>query len=121
MQETEKYFDAENLVDEVLITEPGFSLPDNFADMVADKVSRKFAWQQYIKEFFIYLGAFAGIAIIFISIALKWYDINWNEWFDFIWANISLIIGISIIAIFVLFTDRVVLRYFMFKADVETV
>ncbi|MCK5731333.1 MAG: hypothetical protein KAH68_09690 [Draconibacterium sp.] len=118
MQETEKYFDAENLVDEALITEPGFSLPDNFADMVAEKVSRKFAWQQYIKEFLIYLGAFAGIAIISAVIALIWYDTNWTDWLNFIIANAGLVVGINFLAVFILFADRVLLRYFMFRAEV---
>ena len=47
MHEHEKYYDVENLVDEVFKSEPGFSLSDGFADKLAEKVSRKFAWIQY--------------------------------------------------------------------------
>jgi len=74
MRDNEKYLDAEKLVDEALIADPGFSLPDNFAEIVAEKVGRKFAWQQ-------------------------------------------LVVGINIIVVFILFADRVLLRYFMFKAE----
>lgn len=117
MRENEKYFDAGNLVDEVLKTDPGFSLPDNFAEMVAEKVSRKFAWQQYVMEFLIYLGAFVGIAIISAAIALIWYDTSWTEWLNFIIKNAVLVVGINFLAVFILFADRVLLRYFMFKAE----
>lgn len=119
MRENEKYFDAGNLVDEVLKTDPGFSLPDNFAELVAEKVGRKFAWQQYVKEFLIYLGAFIGMGIVSAGIALIWYDTNWKVWFDFIVSNISLVVGINIIVVFVLFADRVLLQYFLFRAEAE--
>ncbi len=121
MRDNKKYFDAGKLVDEALKTEPNFSLPDNFAEMVAEKVSRKFAWQQYVKEFLIYLSAFIGMGIISAAIALIWYDTNWKVWLDFIVSNIGLVAGINIIAVFILFADRVLLRYFLFKAEVEVV
>ncbi len=119
MRENEKYFDAAKIVDEALKSEPNFTLPDNFAEMVAEKVSRKLAWQQYVKEFLIYLGAFVGIAMVSAAIALIWYDTNWTEWLDFFVSNISFIVGINILVIFILFADRVLLRYFMFKSKVE--
>ena len=84
MRENEKYFDAAKIVDEALKSKPNFTLPDNFAEMVAEKVSRKFAWQQYVTEFLIYLGAFVGIAMVSVAIALIWYDTNWKEWLDLI-------------------------------------
>ena len=117
MRDNKKYFDAEKLVDEALIADPGFLLPDNFAEMVAEKVGRKFAWQQYVKEFLIYLGAFIGMGIVSAAIALIWYDTNWKEWLNFIVSNIGLVVGINIIVVFILFADRVLLRYFMFKAE----
>ena len=57
MYSEEKYFDTEKILDEVLKTEPNFKLSDNFADMLAEKVGRKFAWEMYFREFIIYLGA----------------------------------------------------------------
>ncbi len=121
MQGTKKYLDVENLVDEVLTAEPGFSLPNNFAEMVAVKVSRKFAWEQYFIEFLIYLGTIIGMGIVSAAIALFWYDTNWQEWLDFVVSNIGLVAGAGIITIFILFADRVLLRYFMFRAEPEQV
>ena len=121
MLKNEKYFDAGKLVDEALKTEPDFSLPDNFAEMVAEKASRKFAWELYLKEFLIYLGAFIGMGIVSAAIALIWYDTNWKVWLDFFVSNFSFIAGISTLAIFILFADRVLLRYFMFKSEAEIV
>ena len=117
MRENEKYFDAAKIVDDALKSEPNFSLSDNFAERVAEKVSRKLAWQQYVKEFLIYLGAFVGIAMVSAAIALIWYDTNWTEWLNFFISNAGLVVGINFLAVFILFADRVLLRYFMFRAE----
>ena len=121
MLENDKYFDAGKIVDEALKTEPRFLLRADFAEMVAGKVSRKFAWEQYLKEFLIYLYVFVGMGIAAAGMAFIWFDVNWKEWLDFIITNAGLVSGINILAIFVLFADRVLLRYFMFKAEVEVV
>lgn len=121
MLENNKYIDAEKLVDQVISTSPGFSLPDSFAEMVAEKVSRKFAWEQYLKEFLIYLGVFLGIGIVTGVIVFIGLEYNLKDWITFITANVSLIISIYVISIFILFADRVLLRYFMFKSKIEVV
>lgn len=117
MRENEKYIDAGKLVDEALTAEPSFLLSANFADLVAAKVSRKLAWEQYVKEFLIYLSAFVGMGIVSAAIALIWYDTSWKEWLDFIVSNVGLLVGINIIVVFILFADRVLLQYFLFKAE----
>ncbi|MCF6357703.1 MAG: hypothetical protein L3J54_07840 [Draconibacterium sp.] len=121
MQENKKKLDVEDLMDEVLTTEPGFSLPDNFAEMVAVKVSRKFAWEQYFIEFLIYLSVFIGMGIVSAAITLFLYDVNWKQWLVFIVSNIGLVAGVSIITIFILFADRVLLRYFLFRGETEII
>jgi hypothetical protein len=121
MLEHEKYFDAEKLVNEALNVEPGFSLPDNFADMVAEKVSRKFAWIQYLKEFFVYLSVIIAMGLGIAGTSIFWFDANWKTWLDFIGSNVGIVAGIGILITFVLFADRVLLRYFMFKSNMETV
>ena len=107
-------------MDEALKTAPQFSLPDNFADVVAEKANRIFAWKQYLKEFLIYLGVFVGLGLAAAAMALIWFDANWKNWFEFIVSNIGLVVGINIIGIFILFADKVLLRYFMFKSKIET-
>lgn len=121
MLENDKYFDTGKLVDEVFTTSPGFSLSGNFAEMVAEKVGRKFAWEQYLKEFLIYLSVFFGIGLVSAAITFMAFEYNLKEWFDFILTNVSLIIGIYVISTFILFADRVLLRYFMFKSKMETI
>ena len=108
-------------MDEALKTEPRFSLPGNFAEMVAGKVSRKFAWEQYFKEFLIYLSVFVGMGIASAGMAFIWFDADWKVWFDFIISNVGLVAGINVLSVFVLFADRVLLRYFMFKSKIEVV
>ncbi len=119
MLDNEKYLDAEKLVDEALNADPGFLLPDNFADMVAEKVSRKFAWTQYLKEFFVYLSVIVGIGVGIAGMSVFWFDANWKTWLAFVGSNVGVIVGIAIITTFILFADRVLLRYFMFKSKLE--
>ena len=80
---------------------PDFSLPNNFADVLAEKVGRKFAWQQYIKEFLIYLAVIVGIAMVTAAIAFIWYEADWKQWLDFFIGNIGWIVGLNILVVFV--------------------
>lgn len=116
MYNEDKYFDSDKLLDEVLKTGPGFVLPDNFADQLAAKMDRKFAWNQYIREFLIYLGAILGLLAIPVSIQFIFFGAKWHDWFLLVTNNLSLIGGIMILLIFILFTDRVLLRYFMHRS-----
>lgn len=115
MQDPKKYYDAETLLDEVLQSEPGFSLPDNFANEIVKKVERKFAWEQYIREFLIYFCVFIGMAGVLVAMKFIWFDADWKEWLGFVANNAGIVAGLVIIPTFILFVDRVVLRYFMFK------
>ena len=117
MYSEEKYFDADKLVDNALKTEPQYKLSDNFADMLAEKVSRKFAWNQYFREFLIYLGAIAGLLAIPIAFQFVLFDANLEEWLMVFMANIQLVVGIIFLLVFILFADRVLLRYFMHKTS----
>lgn len=115
MYNEEKYFDSEKLLDEVLKTEPGFELPDNFANLVAAKMERKFAWEQYFREFLIYLGAITGLLAVPVTIQFIFFGAVWQEWVRLVINNISLIGGVMFLVIFILFADRVLLRYFMHR------
>ena len=111
----EKYFDTEKLLDEALKTEPQYVLSDNFAELLAEKMSRKFAWKQYFTEFLIYFGVIAGLVAVSVAIQFVLFDASWQGWLNFIRANIAIVIGILFLLVFVLFVDRVLLRYFMYK------
>ncbi len=117
MRKEENFNDVEKLVDEALIAEPGFLLSDSFADLVAQKVSRKFAWQQYLHEFLIYLGVFVGAGVVWAAMSFIFFGADWHVWLDFAVSNAAIILGINIIVVFVLFADRVLLRYFLFRAE----
>ncbi len=113
MLNNEPYFDREKMLSEVLTSEPDFSLSDNFADAVARKVERKTVWNEYIREFLVYLAALAGIAVIMVAMAVLWYEADWKESLGFLINNLSWIAGINLVVVFILFADRVLLRYFM--------
>ena len=121
MLENKNYIETDKMLDEAFTSSPDFSLPGNFAEMLAEKVSRKFEWEQYLKEFFIYLSVFLGIGIASAAISLMAFEYNWQKWFDFLLTNVNLILAVYVVSTFILFADRVILRYFMFKSKIETV
>lgn len=105
---------TEKILDEVLTTPPDILLPDNFADVVAQKMQKRFIWREYIIEFAAYFGAFVGLVLVAAGIAFFWYGANWNEWLNFISANVWTVAGANFLLLFILFTDRVLLPYFLF-------
>lgn len=110
---------TEDFVVNALKQDPGFSLPDNFADMLAEKVGRQFAWAQYLREFLIYLAVLVGISGVVAVMALIWFQNDWKNWFDFLVSNIWLVAGINILSVFILFADRVLLRYFLYRSELK--
>jgi hypothetical protein len=111
--------DTETVLNEVLKSEPQYSLPEHFADMVATKVARKFAWESYFGEFLIYLGVIAGILLVSAIMAFIWFNADLKEWAQFFVSNISWVAGINILALFILFADRVLLRYLFYKMSLK--
>lgn len=112
--------DSERILNEILKSEPQYSLPGNFADMVANKAGRKFAWESYFKEFLIYLGVIAGIIAVAAAMAFIWFSADLKEWTTFLLSNISWVAGINILVIFILFADRVLLRYLFYKMSLKS-
>jgi len=112
---------TDHWLEETLNAAPGFKLPGNFADRVAAMAVRRFAWNQYFKEFLIYLGAVAGIAALSVAMAFVWLDASWKEWLAFIAENITIFVGVNILAVFVLFADKVLLRFFFYRFSKSSV
>jgi hypothetical protein len=115
MQNDDKHIIAEKWVDEALTTPPVFKLSDNFAERVAAKAVRRFAWEQYFREFLIYLSAFLGFIAVTVALAFIFFGADWLEWKHFFVTNLSLIVSLNIIGLFILFADKVLLQYFFFK------
>lgn len=120
MQKDEQHILTDGWMDEVLKTPPAYTLSNDFAEKVAGKVSRRFAWQQYFREFLIYLGSFIGIVAITVGMAFTWLEADWQAWQKFLLNNATLVVGINILGLFVLFADRVLLRYFFFRFSRKT-
>lgn len=114
-----KQFNKSELLDEVLKSRLEISLPENFADKVALKATQRFAWEQYFREFLIYLGVVVGIAGLTVGMAFFWLKASWQEWLQLFTGNTQLIIGINFLLVFILFADRVLLRYFFYRFSVN--
>lgn len=110
-------FDAEKIVNEAFKAHPQYKLSENFTDALVDKMKKGFAWQQYLREFAIYLAVICGISLITIVLAFVWYETKIDNWVTILGANLTWVLGINFLLVFVLFTDRVLLRYFMYRAS----
>ncbi len=121
MTKKENFFDTDELMSEVLKTDPGFTLSDNFADQIAKKVETNFAWQQYFKEFLIYLAVLLGIAGVVTGMSFMWFGLKLDVAISYLLSNISFITGTLFLIVFILFADRVLLRYFMYRSTKEII
>jgi hypothetical protein len=119
MTKKENFFDTDELLNEVLKAEPGFTLSDNFADQIAKKVDTSFTWQQYIREFLLYLAVLLGIAGVVTGMSFLWFGLELEVAISFLLSNIPLISGILVLGVFILFADRVLLRFFMYRSSNE--
>ncbi|WP_319501150.1 hypothetical protein [uncultured Draconibacterium sp.] len=119
MYNEDRNFDTDKLLKEAFTSEPEFKLSENFTDALVKKVEQRFAWKQYLREFAIYLAVILGIMLVVAVLAFVWYDVTVSGWLAFLTRNTSLVVGINLLMVFVLFADRVLLRYFMYRASSE--
>lgn len=117
MSEKGKFFDSNQLIDEVLKTDPDFKLSDNFANRIAVKAENSFAWKQYWKEFLIYLGVLLLIAGVIVALLFMWFGLKQDIAISFLLSNYSPVSGLFILGIFILFSDRVLLPYLMYRSS----
>jgi len=116
MQENKTNTDAEHMVDELLKTSPGYQLPDGFAEKLMHKFEAYVAWKSNLKEFLIYFAVVVGIMAITGAMGFFLMAETWNKWIDLFFANIGTVIGLIVLLIFILFMDKVLLRYFTQKS-----
>ena len=121
MTKKENFFNTDELMQEVLKTDPGYDLSDDFADKIAQKVKARFAWEHYFKEFLIYLGVLLGIAGVVTGMSFLWFGLKTDIAISYLQSNIPIIIGTVFLVVFVLFADRVLLRYMMYRSSKEMI
>ncbi len=109
--------ELDQILDETLKSEPDFNLPSDFAELLSLKISKQSVLKQYINEFFLYLSVFMAIAGLSIA-TIYWMDQTiLDQIILFIQQKYLAIIGINLILVFILFTDKVLLRYFHFRIN----
>lgn len=113
--------DTDRMVDEILKSDPGYTLPDDFADRLSHRFEKHFSWNLYFNEFLIYLATIAGI--IFTAVAMAYFLMSelWGEWLKAFFNHWEEVAGIVILLTFILFADRVLLRYFSYRVNKKTV
>ncbi len=103
------------ILNEALSSEPDFKLSENFADNVSSQINRESVLKQYLLDFLNYLMVFVGLGIL--TLAIFYYQ-NSDVIImikAFIKENYTWLIGCNVLLLFVLFVDKVLLRYAHFK------
>ena len=119
MLKDEKHTAIDKMLNEVLTSEPEFKLKTGFADRMAAKVGREYALKEYFREFLIYLGALIGLAAVYAGVTFIWYSANVKEWLNFLQNNLSLVIGINVLIVFILLADKVLLPYLFYRYSIK--
>ncbi len=110
---------VEQLINQSLKAEPKYVLSFNFANKVILKVQKKQALKNYLKEFLLYFGVILGIVVIPFAIFYLFNSDIITDWVALVLSNITLIAGILFILVFILFADKVLLRYFSFSLSLN--
>jgi len=79
------------------------------------KFAKYTVWKQNIREFLIFLAA--GLGLLGVTVAMLFFLMAeiWQKWTEWIIHNQMGVIGIGVLLVFILFTDKVLLRYFSFR------
>jgi hypothetical protein len=109
--------DLGQLVDETLKTSPDFYLPEDFAQKMALRFEKMQAIRVYFREFLIYVAA--GIGMLAITAAMFFFLMSetWDKLLKWAGSNIIEMVGFAVVLIFILFADRVLLRFFYLKTN----
>ena len=102
--------ELENVIEKSFRTEPGFQLPDDFAQKVTFSVVRREQWKNDLNE---YISLTAVILALISVVAGLYYYIDKEfviKVFSFVSGNVFQVVLIVFLLNFILFTDRVLLR-----------
>jgi hypothetical protein len=98
-------------LDEVLVTDPGYTLPDGFAERISVMVKKRTEAGQMLKDFVIYIAIFLVVSIIAGTFGYFMKLSIFEKFSSLIAGNLLWVAGTILILLFVLFADKVVLPY----------
>lgn len=102
-------------LDEILKTSPDLELSPDFADRMSMKFEKYTVWKQNIREFLILFAAGLGLLGITVAVFIFLMAEIWQKWMEWFIGNQTGVIGIGVLLVFILFADKVLLRYFSFR------
>jgi sterol desaturase/sphingolipid hydroxylase (fatty acid hydroxylase superfamily) len=74
----------------------------------------------YLREFAIYAGAILGVIAVLAAVHIFLAGADWKSWTKFVGDNLVMVIAAAFLLLFVLFTDRVLLRYFLHRSKIDS-
>ena len=108
--DSKQRYDSDNdlLLDKLLKEEPGYFLPDDFADKLAKKIEIRLSVRQNVIEFLTILGV---ILAIFITFGGIYYFLNKEDFLNLTSFLNNGYTGVAaVIVLFIFFMDKVMLR-----------
>ena len=103
-------FDLDKYINGALKQEPDFFLSPDFADKMTEKISRRYSFQESLREYSIYVSVFLGLAAFVCAFLLYINKENLSQISGFITGHFTEIVSLVFIANFILFADKVLLR-----------
>ncbi|MDX9883951.1 MAG: hypothetical protein RBS73_17970 [Prolixibacteraceae bacterium] len=103
-------FEFDKYITDAMKEEPGFFLSSGFADKLTEKVNRRYALRESLKEYSVYAAVFLSLAFIVFAFLLFINRDNLQYIQLYFSRYLTEIISLVFIANFILFTDKVILR-----------
>lgn len=103
---------TDEMMNALLSSAPDFVLPGDFAQKVVDKAVKRQALRNYFSEFIIYFLVIASLILVGIA-SYVWVNPNPDRLLGLLGPNLRYILAGTFIFVFVLFTDKVILRFYM--------
>lgn len=99
----------DKFLDNLLKEELPFTLPDDFAGKVAQRMVRQTTWKMRMQHLLVYAAVILGCFLVVGVILYYFSGEDRQEWAGFVTKNSPLLVALSIIWFFVIFVDRLVL------------
>ena len=102
----------DNSLEAALKSDPGYVLPDGFAERIALLAKRKNETRQMFRDFILYISTFLIVAAVFTGTAYVFNPSFFTKFVTLFIGNLQWVASVAVILIFVLFADQVIMPYF---------
>lgn len=107
--------ELDRIIEKSFRTEPDFHLPDDFTGKVVFAVGQREQWKSNLTDYLNILGIITALILVVAGFYFYIDSKMMLKFFSFVSANLLQVILIGFILNFILFADRVLLRFLFSK------